>query len=212
MLLIEWESKMGYKLKSVQVASYPQEYLTLYDFMSSGDKDLRDFMNKVEEITFSNTSLETDDDKFKFKGDMLEVLSEIFFSVTSSDERYGLSDYTPVEIQDDYGTDATGRNVNGHQCAVQVKYRRNVTDKIEYTDLAKTFVSGLKRHECDLHQPHTLFLFTTCSGVTIAAEEVLGDHLVILDYNIINKTVSHNINFWEYAYNSIVDKVEDNSI
>lgn len=199
-------------LKSTQIMSYPQEYISLYDYMSDGEKDLRDFMNKIEEITKNNFSLETEDDRYKFKGDMLEVFAEIFFSITSSDVRFGLSDYTPIEIQDDYGTDGTGINVNKHKCAVQVKYRKNVTEKIEYTDLAKTYVSGLKRHECDLAEDNTLFLFTTCSGVTIAAEKILGDNLVVLNYDIINNTVSNNYNIWTVAYNTIVETIENKSL
>ena len=145
------------------------------------------------------------DTLYKFKGDMLEVLSEIFFAVYNSDEAVGIRDYTPVELSDDFGVDATGVNVNGHQCVIQVKYRVNPEDVIPYADIARTFTSGV----CQLgirdivDHPHTVYLFTTSNGTTAAYQKVMRNKSVEITRPIIATKIDNNVNFWLYAFNAI---------
>lgn len=142
---------------------------------------------------------------YKFKGDMLEVLSEIFFRTFGADEGLGLFDYEPIDLSDDYGVDAKGRNVNGHDSAVQVKYRANPQDLIPYSDIARTFTSAtcqLKMMDV-LHYDHTIFLFTTAYGVTVAYQKVMGKKSVVVDRNVISTKIDNNKNFWTNAYEMI---------
>jgi hypothetical protein len=143
---------------------------------------------------------------YKFKGDMLEVLSEIFFTIFQSDEAVGIRDYTPVELADDYGVDAVGVNVNGHKVAIQVKYRSNPADSIPYADIARTFTSAV----CQLqmldvvHHPHTIYLFTSADGVSGAYEKVLGRKSVVIARKTIATKIDNNKNFWRMANEMIV--------
>lgn len=150
------------------------------------------------------------DTLYKFKGDMLEVLSEIFFTCFNSDEALGLREYAPVELTDDFGVDATGTNVNGHQCVVQVKYRSNPDDVIPYSDIARTFTSGV----CQLgimdivNHPHTVYLFTTSNGTTAAYQKVMRNKTITVTRKIIATKIDNNANFWLFAFNAIKKTLE----
>lgn len=138
----------------------------------------------------------------KFKGDMLEVLSEIFFRQFEADEAIGIRDYVPVQLDSDYGVDAVGTDVNGHQVAVQVKYRSNPSDRISYADIARTFTSAvcqLKMNDVLVHD-HTIFLLTTASDVTGAFNKVMGKKAVIVARPHIATKIDNNKTFWKQAF------------
>jgi hypothetical protein len=150
------------------------------------------FIPSVENFNYS-------DGINKFKGDMLEVFAEMFFTNFGCDEGIGLKDYTPIIIGDDFGVDATGINVNGHKCAIQVKYRKNPSDLITYADIARTFTSAvLQLGIADVvAHDHTVFLFTISNGVTGAFEKVMGKKAVVVSKGIISTKVDNNKTFWE---------------
>lgn len=145
----------------------------------------------------------------KFKGDMLEVLAEIFFNVFHADEAVGIRDYEPVLIGEDFGVDAIGINVNGHKVVVQVKYRFNPEDKISYSDIARTFTSAVKQfHIMDVvNYDNTIYLFTTSGGVSSAYQKVMGKSVVI-DRSIISTKIDNNLNFWKNAFDMIIEAME----
>ncbi len=205
-------------LKHNVVNSYGNEYFELYRSMYEEFKDgatIREWTNRMRQILnavqFRGNEEEILDQQNKFKGDQLEVLAEIFFNAFKNDEGVGIKDYTPVQIGDDFGVDATGINVNGHKVAVQVKYRSNpVDDLISYADLARTYTSAnLSLGNEDITRyDNTLYLFTTAAGVTGAATKVFGKKLVIINRNIISTKIDNNKNFWEQAYNLIYQKLD----
>ena len=118
------------------IHSYPREYFDLYQMAENGFT-FRQWNNEVLRMANSRELNFDDDAKNKFKGDMLEVFSEIFFKQFESDESLGITEYQPIDINDDYGVDARGVNVNGKQTAIQVKYRSNPDDRISYADIAE---------------------------------------------------------------------------
>jgi len=136
---------------------------------------------------------------------MLEVFSEIFFKNFENDEGLGITEYKPIDINDDYGVDARGVNVNGHQSAIQVKYRSNPEDKISYADIARTFTSAvLQLHMSDvITHDRTVFLFTNAGGVTGAFDTVMQKKTVIITRSIISTKVDNNVTFWKNAYDLI---------
>lgn len=146
----------------------------------------------------------------KFKGDMLEVFSEIFFTIFDSDEAIGISDYTPVDLDADYGVDATGQNVNGHQVAIQVKYRANPSDYITYGDIARTFTSAVCQMKMQdvMQHDHTVYLFTTAGAVTGAWQKVMGKKSVVITRGNIATKVDNNINFWGRAWEMIGSTID----
>ena len=193
-------------IKIKHIAAYPKEYLELFSEPKDGQPHtLRVFLNAIERMVRPKTGINfrSDDDRQKFKGDVLEVLSELFYTRFNSDPRMGLTNYTPVTVDEDYGVDATGINANGDLTVVQVKYRSNPTDIITYSDLAKTFTSGVIQLKLDPAKDHTLFLFTTANGVSHQATKVFGDKLVVVDKAYIKKVIDNNKNFWSLCLNEV---------
>ena len=191
-------------LKCTMIHSFPQEYFDLYRMAENGFT-FRQWNNEVLRIANSRELNFDDDAKNKFKGDMLEVFSEIFFKQFESDESLGITEYQPIEINDDYGVDARGINVNGKQSAIQVKYRSNPEDRISYADIARTFTSAvLQLHMKDvIDNDRTVFLFTNAGGVTGAFDTVMQKKTVIITRGVITTKVDNNITFWKNAYDLI---------
>ncbi len=192
-------------LKNVLIPAYKYEFEEIFEQFKDGGT-IREFINRVESMA---RNLPEGHDVNKFKGDMLEVFAEIFFYIFHSDECVGLTNYTPIDIRDDYGVDAIGLNPNGHKAAVQVKYRANPKDIILYSDIGKTFTSGVLQHGLDLAQDYTVYLFTTSNGVTPACKNVLGKRLVIITREIISQKVDNNKNFWALAFEKVYEYLDN---
>lgn len=146
----------------------------------------------------------------KFRGDMLEVFAEIFFTVFGADEAVGISQYEPIDIGSDFGVDAIGRNVNAHKVAIQVKYRSNPSDVICYADIARTFTSAVLQlgMEDVVNNDHTIYLFTTANGVTGAFDKVMGRKVVIVNKAIIQHKIDNNKEFWSRAADMICNTLK----
>lgn len=119
------------------------------------------------------------------------------------DSAVGLTDYTPIPLTEDYGVDAMGLNPNGHRAAVQVKFRGNPDDSVTYAELARTFTSGLIKHQLDLMQSSTLYVLTTARDVTPQARHVLGDRIVLIHLDVLKTKVDNNLNFWPFALREV---------
>ena len=65
-------------LKCTMIHSYPREYFDLYQLAENGFT-FRQWNNEVLRIANSRELNLDEDARNKFKGDMLEVFSEIFF-------------------------------------------------------------------------------------------------------------------------------------
>lgn len=192
-------------LKIKHIAAFPQEYLDLFSTPKDGQTNtLRVFLNAIERLVGpKGIKFRSDDDRQKFKGDALEVLSELFFTRFNSDPRMGLTNYTPVSITEDYGVDATGINANGDLTVVQVKYRGNAADIIPYSDLARTFTSGVLQLKMDPAKDHNLFLFTTANDASHQAHSVFQNKLVVINRAYIKKVIDNNKNFWALCLDEV---------
>ena len=71
------------------IAAYPGRYLELFKAPHNGEKDtLREFVNVVKQLTGpKGIKFNSEDDRNKFKGDVLEVLAEIFFNLSNCNLR-----------------------------------------------------------------------------------------------------------------------------
>ena len=188
-------------LKCTMIHSYPREYFDLYQLAENGFT-FRQWNNEVLRIANSRELNLDEDARNKFKGDMLEVFSEIFFYQFQTDEALGITEYQPIEINDDYGVDARGINVNGKQTAIQVKYRSDPDARIKYDDIARTFTSAvLQLHMKDvIDNDRTVFLFTNAGGVTGAFDTVMQKKTVIITRAVIATKVDNNVTFWKNAF------------
>lgn len=188
------------------IHSYPNEYFNLYQLANSTPFTFRQWNNEVNKQ--ANMILD-ENTRNKFKGDMLEVFSEIFFTLFQNDEAIGIRDYTPIDINEDFGVDATGINANGHHSVIQVKFKSNPLELVPYADIARTFTSAI----CQLHIPvyahdNTVFLFTNSNGVTIAFNKVMGQTAIVINRATIATKVDNNANFWLSAYNLIFNTLD----
>jgi hypothetical protein len=192
-------------LKHTDILAKPQMYHDLYDAWSqkNSGQTINEWINDVE--TLANTMPDTDS-ALKLRGDMLEVLSEIFFNAFQNDEAVGIKEYAPVAIDEDYGVDATGINPNGIKVAVQCKYKN--FEPVTYTELAKTFTSGLLILKCDLMQANSIYVFTTAVAFSSAVDKNLGSKVVKIDRNVISRKIDNNRTFWQYAYDEIYSTLD----
>jgi hypothetical protein len=185
-------------IKCTHIAKYPVYYTQLFSVPQDGQPNsLRIFDNTLKRmISPKGVSFRDDDERQQFKGDVLEVLSEVFFTRFCSDPRMGLTDYTPIDVTNDYGVDATGINANGDLAMVQVKYRGNPKDVVTYAEIARTFTAGVLRHKLDPTKDKTVFVFTTANDVSHQCKTVLGDKLVVVNRPFLKRTIDNNKNFW----------------
>ena len=185
------------------IHSFPREYHDLY-YRAELGYTFREWNNEVLRLAHS-LFLDDIDAQNKFKGDMLEVFAEIFFAQFEVDPEFGLHDYIPVEIGDDFGVDARAINPSGHNSVVQVKYRSNPEDVISYADIARTYTSALCQFHIDDVYKHnnTVFLFTNAGGVTGAFTTVMQRKTVILTRSFIASKVDNNEAFWKESYQLI---------
>jgi hypothetical protein len=215
-------------LKTTLIYEQPHDYYDIFSYMLSLKENatIRELVNKTESLahTYKNKIekeasvilFDCDDSKQayiqdkvnKYKGDLLEIFSEIFFNEYQADPAIGVKDYTPVSITDDYGVDATGINVNGHKVAIQVKYRANITDRIDYESVAKTFTSAICQHSINPVYDNIIYVLTTAQGCEFPPEKVLGNKLVTISKSIIANKVDGNLIFWENAYKAVYEALD----
>ena len=162
----------------------------------------------IKEIEFASKTLDANLISV-FKGDMLEVLAELYFNAFENDRATGIHNYSPTINGEDYGVDAIGTNITLEQVAVQVKYRSNINDLITYSDIAKTFTDGVINYNLDLTKNKSIYLFTTSKGITHHCDHVFNSRLVIINRQTINKKLNNNKKFWLDAYSIIQEVINE---
>jgi len=160
-----------------------------------------DFLVEIEKWALK---IQNPNDRDIFRGDMLEILAEMFFGAFANDPAVGLTGYTPVPLPKDYGVDGTGSNAAGTACAVQVKYRGDPTDYVTYAEIARTFTSAVLQLGVPLYNgSDNIFIFTSAYDVTVACKTVMGNKIHVLSRGIIKSKIDNNVSFWEYAFMEI---------
>ena len=191
-------------LKHPVILAQKRHYFELYDAIDQ-DKDKQTLSSWMQIIEQMSNKLD-EDEALKFKGDNLEVLSEIFFNCFHADESVGLTNYFPTPLEEDYGVDATGVNPIGKKCAVQCKYKS--FQPVLYEELAKTFASGLLNMNCDVMSPNSIYVFTTAMTQSTAIDKVFGNRVRMINHPVISRKINHNETFWKYALDKIFDTIE----
>jgi hypothetical protein len=187
-------------LKHTAILSDPQTYFSFYDRWK--DKTSFQTINEwVADVENLANQIPDIDSALKFRGDMLEVLSEIFFNAFENDEAVGIKEYTPVSIDEDFGVDATGINPANTKVAVQCKYKN--FEPVTYAELARTFTSGMLNLNCDVTMKNSIYVFTTAVQFSSAVDKVLGSKVVKIDRNVISRKIDNNRTFWQYAFDEI---------
>ena len=196
-------------LTEIQVAKYMKECVAIYH-PDTGVRTIDAFVRMVDDLSDAyvenrGTPIEDHDKANSFKGDMFEVLGEIFFGEFGSDPKVGVKNYRVVPLVEDYGVDAIGTNVVGNEVAIQYKFRSNPSDAIEYSDIAKTYTAGRIRHHLPLDADDTIMVVTTCNSVNKHVKAVFGTKVRLISRDIMGANrIDNNVLFWIEAEQRVV--------
>lgn len=145
----------------------------------------------------------TMDDRLSFRGDALELLAEFLLKSCPHHTRHGVSQYTTVPLREDFGVDATGINIRNDVVVIQCKFRKNPLDLVHYSDLARTFTSGVISYGLNPQAKKNLWLVTTANDANLIAHRVFGTRLHVLGRGHLQSQVDGNITFWSNFLESI---------
>ena len=178
--------------------------------------DLIGLFDKTNKVSTFMTKLEKqsliDPDRYdedKYKGDGFEFLVEILLKSHAYDNRLGITDYEPVQ-SDDNGVDGFGINLSGIKSVVQVKYRSNVkTQLTANTDHLSNMISdGMFKHGVSA-DPKLLesiknkevaplhYVITTANGLHHYTDnENFKGFVHCIGYDQLRSMLDNNISFW----------------
>lgn len=91
----------------------------------------------------------------------------------------------------EYYNDTTGEN----KCVVQVKYRVDTMNEIEYSALARTFTQGVMEFGVNPNIDNCIILFSSCKGANYRAHNVLKNTLFEINDKKIDNEIN-NVQFW----------------
>lgn len=157
----------------------------------------------VKEVEKFAAEIQDEDPRMSFKGDMLEILAEIFFKTFENNPAIGLRDYTPIPLDEDYGVDGRGVNANGVGCAVQIKYRSNPFNLVTYAEIARTYTSANVQLGLELKGSDRIYVFTTALDANIQCHTVFKNMVRVIGKEAISREINNNQNFWLFAFNEI---------
>lgn len=182
-----------------------------HDLKSLFDKTnkVSTFMNKLEKQSLINPDRY---DSNKYKGDGFEFLVEILLKSHAYDNRLGITDYEPIEI-DDNGVDGIGKNLVGEKCVVQVKYRSNKKSVLTAnTDHLSNMISdGMIQHKVVIAEDNTKcprhYVITTANGLHHYTDnENFKGFVHCIGYDQLRSMLDNNLSFWNLC-RSITDQI-----
>lgn len=136
----------------------------------------------------------------QFVGDYFEAFAEFFLKTFNNESRFGVRNYEPNIDKGDFGVDGSGEcydDTNGiHPCVVQVKYRINPEQTIDYSCLANTFTQGIRQFNLNNGIKSSIILFSSCKGANYIAKNMFNDMLYEINDKLINQEINSNL-FWE---------------
>ena len=139
-----------------------------------------------------------------YVGDAFEFLVELIIKLHPVDNRLGITNYVPVQSKDN-GVDGYGFNMDGKKCAIQAKFRGDVTSNLSATkDHLDSFIVEalandiipLKKQEkgCPKH-----YIFTTAQGLHYytETEKWKAFNIHIIKWGVLRKMLDNNYLFWD---------------
>jgi DNA replicative helicase MCM subunit Mcm2 (Cdc46/Mcm family) len=144
-------------------------YIGIFDEFLIGINKFSELEKQIIELSQNYWQIiddKTDEDYTEdmLKGDLFEIFAELFFKITKSDNRVGISDYLTIN-EDDYGVDGVGRNYHGQKCTIQVKFRSNPMELLTIKDLKNFQGISYKAYDVDPKLSENLIIFTNCQGI-----------------------------------------------
>jgi hypothetical protein len=144
-------------------------------------------------------------DPNKYLGDGFEFFIELFLMLYPCDKRIGVSDYVPVQ-ENDNGVDGIGINTKREKCVVQIKYRTNtqgfLTANLDH--LSNMISDGQFNHGvvADMSDPNNFrhFIFTTAEGLNFYTDqEMYKSKVKCIGYQDFRVLLDDNYVFWNTA-------------
>jgi hypothetical protein len=164
------------------------------------------FMNKLEKQSLIDTLRY---DSSKYKGDGFEFLVEIFLKSHAYDNRIGITNYEPIQT-DDNGVDGVGVNLTNEKCVIQIKYRSNNKSVLTATEdkLSNMISDGMFQHGVSA-TPEKLkmitekksaplhYVITTASGLHHYTDsENFKGYVHCIGYDHLRSMLDENLSFW----------------
>ena len=171
-----------------------------------GTNKVSTFMNKVEKQSLIAPERY---DSNKYKGDAFEFLVEIFLKSHAYDNRIGITNYEPVQTEDN-GVDGTGVNLTNEKCVIQVKYRSNNKSVLTANEdkLSNMISDGMFQHGVSA-TPDKLkmitekksaplhYVITTATGLHHYTDsENFKGYVHCLGYEQLRAMLDNNLSFW----------------
>jgi len=161
------------------------------------------FLRRVEAASKKNA---TRYDSNKYKGDAFEMFVEMFLNAFKFDNRFGLTNYTPVLVEDN-GVDGVGYNSQGQKSVVQVKYRGDSNYILEGNQdhLQHLMSDGMATHDVvlakiDKDEQYKHYIFSTAKDLNYYTKESVFKNAV---YHFGRKDfkymLDNNKPFWDYC-------------
>jgi hypothetical protein len=148
-------------------------------------------------------------DADKLKGDLFEIFSESFFQILGADNRIGIDDYKPVNINDN-GVDATAIGMDTKPATIQVKFRSNATEELVERDIKQFPWQSAKVYGVDINTKTNMIVFTNASGMHwYSNKDVFTESIRTLGYDEISQLVNGNTIFWKRV-NSLIQETIKN--
>jgi len=145
-------------------------------------------------------------DPDKYKGDAFEFFVELFLMLHPVDNRIGVTDYQPIQMNDN-GVDGIGINIQGHKCVVQIKYRGNTQGLLTANQdhLSNMFSDGMLAHGVvattgTATDEYKHFVFTTAKSLHFYTDqEMFKSKVKCIGYDNFRQLLDNNIPFWNKA-------------
>ena len=141
----------------------------------------------------------------KYLGDGFEFFIELLLALHPCDNRLGVYDYTPNEINDN-GVDGTAINNRLEKCVVQIKFRTNKIQQLTANadHLSNLISDGMGAfgviYDQENSKNYRHFVFTTAAGLHFYTDqEMYKGHVKCFGYKELRSLVDNNLIFWDKA-------------
>jgi hypothetical protein len=182
-----------------------------HDLVALFDKTnkMSTFKNKVERQANQNTQDYPYND---YVGDAFEFLVELIIKLHPVDNRLGITKYTPIQSNDN-GVDGYGINADGNKCAIQVKFRSDVTTNLSATKdhLDSFIVESLSNNIIPLGKQEKgypkHYIFTTAEGLHhyTETEKWKAFNIHVIKWSTLRNMLDNNYLFWDKCREIIKD-------
>ena len=187
-------------LKHLFTKKYRKETIYLFD----GTSNWNEFDTKLNKIA-KELQTKIGADYLTVLGDGFEVLIEGFIKLTENDNRFGISNYIPIQSKDDYGVDGYGNNIRGNKSAIQIKYRIDPTYFLTAQNDGLDSMITESQHEGVLFgegNDYRHFIFTSAKGLNNKTDDnKFRGKVKCYGIDDIKTIIDNNQNFWNNLTN-----------